>query len=186
VLNLNRNFAPWSTFSPIIEQSASKIGIQIATREASRSAVQTATGEPGKKVQSSSGTGWAKDYADPSTFMVLFDSRNIIPEGNSAQPLVGITPAIAKQVGAVIPPGLTVPSVDKDIDACSLLSGQDRTDCWTALDKKLSEQIVPYIPLLDATAIDIIGPAVTKYGYDQFGSEMALAHVAVDPSKQSQ
>lgn len=185
VLNLNRNFAPWTNMAPIIEQSAAKIGIQITTRPASRSAVQTATGEPRKKIQSSSGTGWAKDYADPSTFMVLFDSRNILPEGNSAQSLVGITPAIAKKVGATIPPGGPPPSVDRDIDACQLLSGRQRTDCWTALDKRVTEQVVPWIPLVDATAIDVVGPAVTKYGYDQFGTEAALGHVAVDPAKQT-
>ncbi|MGE0028670.1 MAG: ABC transporter substrate-binding protein [Thermoleophilia bacterium] len=184
VLVLNRNFAPWSNMSPIIEQSAAKIGVGLTTREASRSAVQTATGEPKRQLQSSSGTGWGKDYADPSTFMVLFDGRNILPEGNSAQSLVGLTAAKAKEVGAEIPASGPPPSVDADIDACAALAGQERTDCWTALDKKITETVVPWIPLIDATAIDVIGPSVTRYGFDQFGNEMALAHVAVDPSLQ--
>ena len=183
VLHLNRNFAPWSSQSPIITESAAKIGVQLQTREASRSAVQAATGQPSRKLPASSGTGWGKDYADPSTFMVLFDGRNILAEGNSAQSLVGLTAAKAKEVGATLPAG-GVPSVDADIDACGPLSGQERTDCWTALDKKLTEQIVPWIPLMDATNIDLLGPAVTKYGYDQFGAETGLAHVAVDPAKQ--
>ena len=54
-----------------------------------------------------------------------------------------------------------------------------------ALDKKLTEEIVPQVPLIDATAIDLIGPAVTQYDFDQFGTEMSLAHVAVDPSLQN-
>ena len=53
------------------------------------------------------------------------------------------------------------------------LIGQERTDCWVALDKKLMEEVVPWVPLIDATNIDLIGPAVTKYEYDQFGTEMA-------------
>jgi len=50
------------------------------------------------------------------------------------------------------------------------------------LDKKITSEIVPWVPLMDATAIDLLGPAVTRYGFDQFGTEMALAHVAVDPA----
>jgi peptide/nickel transport system substrate-binding protein len=185
VLHLNRNFTPWSTHSAIITQSAAEIGVQLETREASRSAVQAATGQPGQKLPTSSGTGWGKDYADPSTFMVLFDGRNILADGNSAQPLVGLTAAKAKEVGAVIPASGPPPSVDKDIDACSLLADQERTDCWVALDKKITEEIVPWVGLMDATNIDLIGPAVTKYDFDQFGAEGALAHVAVDPSLQN-
>jgi peptide/nickel transport system substrate-binding protein len=180
VLHGNRNFAPWSNHSAIITQSAAQIGVELETRELSRTSIQLATGEPKRKLPTSSGTGWGKDYADPSTFMVLFDSRNILPEGNSAQALVGITGAKAGEVGAEIPASGPPPSVDADIDACAALSGQERTDCWTALDKKLTEEIVPWVPLVDATAVDLLGPTVTKYGFDQFGTEMALAHVAVE------
>jgi peptide/nickel transport system substrate-binding protein len=184
VLHVNRNFAPWSSHTAIVEQSAAQIGIEMTSREASRSAIQDLTGRPSRKVESSSGTGWGKDYADPSTFMVLWDGRNIIPEGNTAQALVGITPAKARQVGASIPASGPPPSVDADIDACAALLGQERTDCWIALDKKITEEIVPWVPLIDATNIDLLGPAVTKYNFDQFGNEIALAHVAVDPSLQ--
>jgi peptide/nickel transport system substrate-binding protein len=185
VLHINRNFAPWSAHSAIITQSAAKIGIQLETREASRSAVQDATGIPARKLPTSSGTGWGKDYADPSTFMVLFDSRNILAEGNSAQSLVGLTPAEAKKVGAAIPAGGPPTNVDADIDACNKLSGQERADCWIALDKKITEQIAPWVPLMDANNLDLLGPAVTKYGYSQFGDEGALAHYGVDPSQQN-
>ncbi len=183
IVHLNRNFAPWSTQSPIIVQSAAKIGIGLETREASRSAVNDASGKPAREVPLSSGNGWGKDYADPSTFMVLFDGRNILADGNTAFSLVGLTPAKAKEVKAKIPAG-GVPSVDADIDACTPLTGQERTDCWIALNKKITEEVVPWIPLMDATAIDLIGPSVTQYDLDQNGTEMALSRVAVDESLQ--
>jgi peptide/nickel transport system substrate-binding protein len=183
VIHLNRNFAPWSTQSPIIEQSAAKIGIQLVTREASRSAVNDVSGRPARKIPISSGNGWGKDYADPSTFMVLFDGRNILADGNTAFSLVGITPAKAKAVGATYPPG-GVPSVDADIDRCTPMTGSERAQCWTALDKKITSEIVPWVPLMDATSIDLLGPSVTQYDADQFGVEQSLARVAVDPSKQ--
>jgi peptide/nickel transport system substrate-binding protein len=184
VINLNRSFAPWSAMSPIIEQSAAKIGITIETREASRSAVNNTLSPVARKIPLSSGNGWGKDYADPSTFMVLFDSRNIPPVGNAGFLLVGISGAQAKELKKVGFPAGGVPSVDADIDACNALAGTERTDCWVALDKRITEEIVPWVPLMDATAIDLIGPAVTKYEFDQDGNEMALAHVAVDPSLQ--
>jgi peptide/nickel transport system substrate-binding protein len=184
VLHINRNFTPWSSHTAIITQSAAQIGVELESREASRSAVQDVTGRPARKLPTSSGTGWGSDYFDPATFMVLFDGRNPIPEGNTAQSLVGLTPAKAREIGATIPPSGPPPSVDADIDACSVLSGQERTDCWVALDRKVTEEIVPWVPLMDATNIDLLGPAVTKYDQDAFGTEMSFAHLAVDPSKQ--
>jgi len=184
VINLNRNFAPWSTMSPIIQQSAAQIGITIETREASRTAVNNTSSTTARKIPFSTGNGWGKDYADPYVFMILFDSRTLIPVGNVAFSLVGVTQAQAGTLGVTIPQG-GVPSVDKDIDACIPLTGQERTDCWTTLDKKIVEEIAPWVPLMDATAIDLIGPAVTQYDFDQNGTEMALSHVAVDPSLQN-
>jgi peptide/nickel transport system substrate-binding protein len=184
VINLNRNFAPWSTFSPIVAQSAAKIGITIETREASRTAVNDGSSTTSRKIPFSTGNGWAKDYADPSTFFAIYDGRNIIPNGNTAFALVGVTKAREQELGITVPAG-GVPSIDADIDACQPLTGQERTDCWATLDKKLVEEIVPQITLLDATATDLLGPAVTNWDYDQNGSEMALAHVAVDPSLQN-
>jgi ABC-type transport system substrate-binding protein len=183
VINVNRNFAPWSTVSPIIEQSAAKIGITIETRELSRSAVNDASSTTSRRIPFSSGNGWGKDYADPVTFFAIYDSRNIIPSGNTAFALVGVTKAQEQELGVTVPPG-GVPSIDADIDKCIPLQGQERTDCWTAVDKKLTEEIVPQVGLLDATSIELVGPAVTQFDYDQFGLEPSLARLAVDPSKQ--
>jgi hypothetical protein len=129
-------------------------------------------------------TTWAKDFADASTFMVLFDGRSIAPTGNVNMSLVGLTPAVAKSVGA----GGSVdgiPSVDDRIDACSRLLGTKRLSCWADLDQTLMEDVVPWVPYLDRTNIDVVGPAVTQYGFDQFPAQTAYAHVAVDPAEQA-
>jgi hypothetical protein len=97
---------------------------------------------------------------------------------------VGVTQAQAGELGVTIPEG-GVPNVDADIDACTPLTGEERTACWETLNKKITEEIVPWVPLMDATAIDLIGPAVTRYDMDQNGTEMALSKVAVDPSLQN-
>jgi peptide/nickel transport system substrate-binding protein len=180
VINLNRNFAPWSTMSPIIEQSAAQIGIEIETREASRTAVNNTSNTTARRIPFSSGNGWGKDFADPSTFFAIYDGRNIIPVGNTAFSLTGVTKAQEQELGITIPPG-GVPSINADIDKCSPLTGQERTDCWVALDKKLTEEIVPQVGLLDATSVELVGPRVTQFDLDQFGIEVSLARIAVEP-----
>ena len=95
--------------------------------------------------------GWGKDYADPLTFFSpLFDGRTIVPQGNSNYSLVGITPAIARQVGAS---GTVkgIPSVDADLDRCGRLGGDPRVSWYAAVDKKLTTKIVPWVPYLWAT-----------------------------------
>ena len=46
------------------------------------------------------------------------------------------------------------------------------------------EEIVPWVPYLDATNRDVISEAVVGYEYDQFSGEMAWSQVGVDQSKQ--
>jgi len=184
VINLNRNFAPWSTMSPIIEQSAEQIGITIETREASRTAVNDGSSTTARKIPFSSGNGWGKDFADPSTFFVIYDGRNLIPSGNTAFALVGVTKAQESELGVQVPAG-GVPSIDAGIDKCVPLTGQERTDCWTALDKQLTAEIVPQVGLIDANDVALVGPAVTQFDFDQFGLEPSLARLAVDPSQQN-
>jgi hypothetical protein len=117
--------------------------------------------------------------------MVLFDSRSILPEGNVNYSLIGITPEQAEEIGAE---GTLegVPSVDADIDECNaVLDADERNVCWQDLDKKLMEEIVPWVPYLDATNRDVISEALVNYTYDQESGEMAWSQVAVDESKQN-
>jgi peptide/nickel transport system substrate-binding protein len=181
VLHVTRNTDIWVAMEPVIESSFEKIGITVKTREFEEAypIIQTIS----RQVPVSTVPGWGKDYADPSTFMVLFDSRSILPEGNVNYSLVGLTGDQAKEFKVQ---GTTtgIPSVDADIDRCNELTGDERMTCWQDLDKKLMEEVVPWVPYLDATNVDVIGPAVTKYEYDQFSGEHAGSHVAVDPAKQ--
>jgi hypothetical protein len=91
---------------------------------------------------------------------------------------VGITPAIASAVGAT---GniANVPSVDPDINACQAKLGTDRTTCWENLDKKLMEQVVPWVPYLWPNNVFIVGPTVTHWNYDQFTDGPAYSSVSI-------
>ncbi len=183
VFHVSRNSEPWSKYNPVIAESFKKIGIELNTRELPTGNAYTTIQTVARNVPVASNAGWTKDYADVGTFAVLFQSATIIPTGNSNYSLIGLTAAQAKDLKVPVADGV-VPSVDADIKKCEPFSGDERQQCWIAFDKKLMEEVVPWVPYLFANNIDVIGPAVTQYEFDQFASEMAFAHLAVDPAKQ--
>ncbi|MEA2446638.1 MAG: hypothetical protein QOK47_275, partial [Actinomycetota bacterium] len=62
--------------------------------------------------------------------------------------------------------------------------GDARVQCWADLDKKLMEEVVPWVPYLDAAAVWGTSPAVSKWEFDQFSGTPAWSRVAVDSSLQ--
>lgn len=185
LLMINRNVSPWTEMEPIVQQNLASIGIEVEPRALESSAAYTTIQTVSKQIPIALNAGWGKDYADPYTFAVLFQSASIIPEGNVNYSLVGLTPDQAKEVGAE---GTVtgIPNVDDQIDQCTELAGEERTQCWIDLDQTLMEDVVPWAPYLWANNIDIIGPAVTQFEFDQFSGEAAYAHVAVDEDEQQQ
>jgi peptide/nickel transport system substrate-binding protein len=167
---------------PVIEESLAKIGITLKSRSIADAytAIQTVS----KNIPISGQPGWGKDYADAFTFFdPLFSGASIIPTGNTNYSLVGLTPEKAKEVKAS---GTVtgIPSVDKDMAACHPLSGDERVACYAAVDKKLMEDVVPWVPYLWSNSQYVTSDNVTKWEYDQFSGTIAYAHVAVDASKQ--
>lgn len=162
---------------PIIQAAAAKIGITFTVRAIA--GAYPVIQNPSKNVPISERPGWGKDYADASTFFnALFTSGAILPAGNTNYSLVGITPEIAAKVkasGSIA----GVPSADEDIAKCNAALGDARVACWVALDKRMMEEIVPWVPYLSANNLNIISTKVSKWGYDQFSDQTAYAHVAV-------
>ena len=157
---------------PILKAGASKIGIGFGNG-------------PGPSEQPSSNKGlvltanWWKDYADPSQYFdPLLLGSGITPRDNLNYSLAGITPAQAKRLG-VKGHVRGVPSVDADIARCQALAGTGSTACWADLDRKVSADLVPWIPYLWRTQITILGPQVARWGWDQAVGTTAYAHVAV-------
>jgi peptide/nickel transport system substrate-binding protein len=164
---------------PIVQADAAKIGITFTVRQinGAYTTIQTTN----KNVPFSERPGWGKDYADPYTFFgELFDSRAMIPEGNTNYSLVGITPQLNTQKKLGVTGNLNnVPSVNADIDACIVKAGDARTTCWENLDKKLMTDVVPWVPYLWSNNVTIVGPKVTHWNYDQFSDGSAYSQVSV-------
>jgi len=170
---------------PVIEASLARIGITLNVRSLTESAATAAVSTVSNNVPLALDQSFAKDYADPSTFMVLFESSSILSTGNINTSLVGLTPTLAHQLGITIPKGVVIPSVDNQANACALIrSGPERQSCWIALDKHLMEAVVPWVPYISQNNVHILSPAVTAWGFDQASVTTAFSHVAVNPSKQ--
>jgi peptide/nickel transport system substrate-binding protein len=183
VVNIMGNTERDRGLVPIIEDGASKIGVEFKSRNLDSPYEFIFT--PTEKVPFSGTAGWGKDYADAYTyFLYLFDGRTITPEFSYNEPLVGLTEELAQEIGIEWPEG-GVPSVDPDIDNCiGIADATERFSCWGDLDKKLMEEVVPWIPWLWRNYSNTISDAVTRWDFDQSTGMQAWTQVAVDPSKQ--
>lgn len=184
VFHVNRKDSPHGDMTPIIEQNFAQIGINLKTQELLDAYPVVST--VAKDLPVSTYPGWGKDYPDPYTFVgFLFQGGDkILCEGNYNYSLVGITPERLKECGGT-GSAENVPSVDADIAECLKVPlGDERSACFIELDKKLMEEVVPWVPYLWEQHRGVFGPTVTKFDYDQFSGETAYAHVAVNPADQ--
>jgi peptide/nickel transport system substrate-binding protein len=160
---------------PVVLSGASKIGISFTVRQVNGAypVIQT----PSKNIPISTRPRWGKDYADPSTFIdPLFNT--VLPAGNTNYSLVGLTPSVAaklKITGNVT----NVPSIAADAKRCAAAIGNPRVACYAAIDRKLTTQIVPWVPYLWRDQVNILAPNVTKWTFDQNAGLSGFGHVAV-------
>jgi peptide/nickel transport system substrate-binding protein len=180
---INRNYGQYADMEPVIVSSLQKIGIQVKPRELATSAAYTTIQTIKNNIPISSAARWGKDYADPYTFAVLFDSTGISPTGNNNFALVGLTSQQMSDFGVKPPSGAQIPSVDADVAACQKIpntQADQRNDCFANLDKKLMEQVVPWVPYFWQKQITITAPSMTKFEFDQFSGYLSITQVAVN------
>jgi peptide/nickel transport system substrate-binding protein len=184
IVMVNRNTSPWTESEPVVVDSLAQIGIEVDVREAEDhyTIIQTVANETPMGMN----PGWGKDFPDSSSFVgFLFDGRGIACEGNFNYSMVGFTQDKADECGVDF---VETPSVDADIDNCKQVALEGDVDatnaCWLALDQKLMEDIVPWVPYLWPEVLTTIGPAVTAWEFDQFAGTTAFSKVAVDESAQ--
>jgi len=188
VLFINRNITPFSDYTPLVQQALAGIGIQLKPRELDTGTAYTTVAIVKNLVPIGANAGWGKDYADPFTFVgPLFGSEGIICEGESNYSAIGMTADQAKECGvtaqynaAATADGGSLPSIDSDEAACQALTGDARNGCWVNLDKKLMEQIVPWVPYRWANQLTVVGTSVTHWEFDQFSGVISFAHIAVN------
>jgi len=182
VTHVTRNTPPFPDMAPFIEASMKKIGIELKTVEVA--SFYGEAGTPSKKVPFTSGAGWGKDWADAITYVEpLFTAKGVGDAGNVNLSLVGLGKDQATKLKTSYPAD-GVPNVDADVTACTALSGSERLDCWANLDKKIMNEIAPWIPWRWSRATHIVSEAVTNWTFDAFATFPSFAHMGVDPAKQ--
>jgi peptide/nickel transport system substrate-binding protein len=181
---INRNVTPWTDAEAVVVSSLEKIGIKVKPRELATSAAYTTIQTVKNMIPIAMNAGWGKDYADPYAFVgALFDSRSIIATGNTNYPLLGLTPEQAQQLGIKYPEGVTIPSVDADVDECQKIPAtqlDQRNECFANLDRKMMEESVPWVPYLWAKNITVTAPSVTKFEFDQYSGYLSYTQMAVN------
>ncbi len=187
LIMINRNFAPWTDMGPIIQDNLKQIGINVKVRELDSSTAYTTDQTVENLIPIAANAGWGKDYGDPSTFAVLFNSNGISCTGQVNYSEIGMSKAQAVECNvldawnAATNNGQNpLPNVDEKIAECSAAIGDARTTCWTEFDKYLMEEVVPWVPYLWATVLSTTYDTVTKYEFDQFASTISYSHIAVN------
>jgi peptide/nickel transport system substrate-binding protein len=180
----NRNTPTFSDSEAVVVSSLEKIGIKVKPRQLASSAAYTTIQTVKNKIPIALNPGWGKDYADAFTFAgPLLDGRGITATGNNNYALLGLTKEKASEVGIPYPEGVTIPSIDADIDACQQIAldkPDDRNQCYADLDKKLMEESLPWVPYLWAQNITVTGTTVTKFEFDQFSGYLSYTQMAVN------
>jgi peptide/nickel transport system substrate-binding protein len=181
---INRNVAPFTDSEAVVVSSLEKIGIKVKPRELASSAAYTTIQTVKNMIPIALNAGWGKDYADPYAFVgALFDSRSIIGTGNTNYPLLGLTQAQASELGIKYPAGVTIPSVDSDVDECQKIPNTDadqRNQCFADIDKKMMEESLPWIPYLWVNNLTVTGKTVTKFEFDQYSGYLSFTQMAVN------
>ncbi len=191
VLMINRNYEPWTKYSPIMQQSLEQIGINLKVRELDVSTAYTTIQTINNLVPIAINAGWGKDYASPYGFdFYLFNTAGLACSGNVNYSLIGMTEDLATECGDNVVAALNavtnnganpLPSVDADMEACvATPAGDAYNACWAALDQKLMEDIVPWVPYRWGAQNTELGDAVAKWNYDQSAGWSAYSRMAVD------
>jgi ABC-type transport system substrate-binding protein len=166
----------------VVVSSLEKIGIKVKARELASSAAYTTIQTVKNNIPIALNPGWGLDYPDAYSFAgPLFTKEAIIPTGNTNYALVGLDQAKAQELGIKYPEGAQIPNVDADINRCQETTDlAQRVTCFVDLDKKLMEQVVPWVPYLWNKVVVITNPSVTKYEFDQFSTEISITEIAVN------
>jgi len=190
VLMINRNYEPWSEYTPILQDNFAEIGINLKIRELDVSTAYTTIQTTENLIPIAVNAGWGKDYGSPFGFnFFLFNTAGDSCEGSVNYSHIGMGEDLAKECGpktlaawnAVTDNGANpLPNVDADMDACvALPTGPEYNACWAALDQKLMEEIVPWVPYRWGAANIAIGDTVENYQFDQSAGLIAYSQIAV-------
>jgi hypothetical protein len=165
--------------SHLIAENLSGIGIHV--RIEPREDIFDMVGDPANHIPMAIEIAWLKDIPSASSFITpLFSSAPLAGPvaANANFSLLGATP---EQLAAWGYGARSVPSVDDRIAQCEPTSGSAQFSCWSDLDQYMMTQVVPWVPLVFESHIQIVPARLVHYSYAQFTGQPALDQVALQP-----
>jgi peptide/nickel transport system substrate-binding protein len=170
---------PYPDQSALAQQNLEPLGLSLDVTTFERTTMYDRCNDPGAHVALCLGPGWSKDYPDASTFgEPLFGSAAIGPDACCNYGNLGAPADLLREHDYEV---TEVPNVDADVQACDEIPvGEERVQCWADFDRKITEEIVAWVPLTFNKDTFVVGDRVVNFGYDQFSSgpnfsELALA-----------
>ena len=163
----------------IVNQKLADLGMSLDNKEVKYSTlVQKCSTLAEHQVTCSA--GWGKDYASAYTF---FEPLLNGCENGSNYAFLGCDAATLEAAGYTVPADGPY-TIDDKIAACKAMEAgsAEQNQCYFDIDKYVMEEIVPVIPTIFGTNIDVLGANIVNYSYDQFAGMGALDHYAVATS----
>lgn len=169
---------PYPDQSALISQNLEELGLTLDVTTQERTTMYDSCNDPGAHVALCLGPGWSKDYPDATTFgEPLFGSSAIGPDSCCNYALVGASAETLEEFDYTV---TEVPSVDADFQACDEMElGDERLQCWADFDRKVTEEVVPWVPISFFRDVFIAGDAVRGFDYDQFSGQPDLASMSL-------
>jgi peptide/nickel transport system substrate-binding protein len=180
VLTIVDQADPYPQQSKLIIQNLAPLGITLDIKSFERTTMYQKCEDPTTHFGICTSPSWGKDYADAFTFgPPLFSSTSIGPNSCCNDTLVGVPPTVLKKLQYQ---PAQIPSVDDQLAKCSRLTGDQRVSCWADLDKKVMQDVVPWVPYIFDNRVDVTSSRVHQYSFDQFAGLAALDRLSIGPS----
>ncbi len=178
VLSISDIGDPYPAQAKLVQQNLKEIGITLNVKSFDRSVMYGKCSDPNTGQGLCLAPGWGQDYPDAVTFgPPLFGAVAIGPDGCCNRSLVGASPAILKKFHYKV---TDVPSVESDLAKCSGLEpGDDRLKCWADFDKKVTDEIVNWVPYLFDNDVELVSSNLVNFTYDVFAGDISLDHTAL-------
>ncbi len=190
VLMVNRNYEPWTNYTPIMQQSLEQIGISLKIRELEVGTSYTTIQTVSNLVPISINAGWGKDYASPFGFVVppLHCQRGV--HGTSNYSNVGMTEDMAQECGPEVlaawnngdrQRGQPDAGVNDDMDNCvATPPGDAYNACWAASNASSWRTSCRGFPYRWGARNVELADFDRPWEYDQSAGATAYCRVAVD------
>jgi peptide/nickel transport system substrate-binding protein len=174
-----RNNEPfWPGLARIVGQALAPLGITLDVKSTDIVPFFQRILDPTTHTPLALGFRFAKDFPSASSYMSGNFGSSALPPSGANVSLLGATSEQLRTWGYTV---TSVPAVDDRIDGCLAATGQAQVRCWASLDQYVMTEVVPVVPLLFGTDVQMVSARVVNFSYDQFGNGPALEQIALQP-----